>query len=1164
MSSTHETAEPEAGAEAAAASSPLTVPNGLAALDGLGRSGLPAALRTGSGLRPQTVLQLQRACGNAAVNRIVSTLVANGAERRHASRVLARALDDLAPSWVEQEQQRRAELEKAETGTGRTATLQRLAAMSDRDARKQAPSIAYRAQDRGDVGLAVAASGRLLQAWLASADRPDTFDSAFGPDDAVDTVVERAGRALRAGQIELAGNYLGVSMVQLVRAANDAVAHRSTTDNAALEDFGSLFDSMQRSLETGIRQRIDVVRQLISTYGRGVAQRGDPAETARYEAMMKAVESAEHRAGPRIAEDLGDVGEPDIPSAHARAGKGKPSPPPPPPRSTPAAPVSRAPEAIVNTQHPDLEGALVVISPAPRKYGNIRSPRYGIAGTLAGAHRMANELFGQRSSVIVEDTEATDEHTHARQARYLVLAISLRLTAPTLAAGEDNGLFGIKGFEMLLQPAKRRYYFLSVASGPWLFFSPTLLDHMKQIRKVEAEERAEGIEAPTLTPETRRDAMFGPVDKLIAAGETQDAANALTYIGADGFSLVDTPTKTLYIATLLKAFTLEAHEKTVVEIFRTVRGAAELREVLYGLNRAGVINKLHSDMESAFSSLLIVVGESVGAKALTSEQVRHLLAEMKLFSPFRMIEVSGDGTIALTNAAAEIKTAFEQLITTITSMVSGVLDILLDPQTFAKGLYKMGYFCLMADLAAKGYPDAVRYVNTVIDAIAREIGAAARGLAALQENMPPGVEFVRDLQRSIEWRIIWEVLSLFIGIGEVEAFVDAIKSGKAGAALAEMADALKLTRPAAGTAGALDEASEAGKLGSAAGREARELAGDAARTGKAGGEATREVANGARIRYRAGGRRTLCINPCADLNHLSLGDDVIEAALRNISPEKTKELVEILAAYKSPKEVKTAEDLVKELSRGGEDAAAATRRLDEIAAIKRGADVVPSSAAGAAGHAPPAGGGTAGAAAHPTPHPGPATPPRISAPPAHQYVVDPRTAGTGGIRSIDIQLTARNEAQVTISGRVLPRLEERGGLESKLVPPREIEGLTGYDRAHLWARTLGDEAAEGVMYAPKTANVGMQEALEHQIEEMAKHAAADQHVVVRARATSYPRTQGSGALLHRAEYDITLVNDAGEVIERTGIVMEIPLPERLATEGIPKPRIVPGGVIGPR
>src|SRR5262249_46617297 len=155
-------------------------------------------------------------------------------------------------------------------------------------------------------------------------------------------------------------------------------------------------------------------------------------------------------------------------------------------------------------------------------------PRYGIAGTLAGAQRMARELFGQRSSVIVEDTEATDEHTHARQARYLVLAISLRIT-PTLAAGVDRGLFGFEGYEMLLQPAKRRYYFLSVASGPWLFFSPTLLDHIKQIRKVEAEEWAEGIEAPTLTPETRRDAMFGPIDKLIAAGETQDAANALTY-----------------------------------------------------------------------------------------------------------------------------------------------------------------------------------------------------------------------------------------------------------------------------------------------------------------------------------------------------------------------------------------------------------------------------------------------------------------------------------------------------------------------------------------------------------------------------------------------------------------------------------------------------------
>ena len=745
---THETAEQSESAEAAAEQTPLAAPVSGVGLSGLGRAGnVPSALRVAdSGVRARTALELQRACGNAAVARLARSLATNAAARPAAPRALARnpldSLDAGTPSWLEADRERQAAFERAETGPGREATLQRLAAMSDRDARLQTPGIAYRAQDRGDVGLAIAASARLLGAWLASSDRPETFSSAFGPDDAVDALIERADRALRSGQIELGGNYLAISIVQLVRAANAAVARRSTSDNPALQAMQGVFDSMQRSAENEVRQRVERLRQMMQSYGRAVAQRGDAAEMRRFETMARAVQSAERRAGAAIPEDLGDIGEPDTTGGRAsaahRTAPSAPARPPPQPRSTPQQPASRAAEAIVNTRHPDLEGALVIVSSAPRRYGNIRSPRYGVAGTLAGAHRMATELFGQRSAVIVEDVHARDPQNRARQIRYLVLALTLRLDAPNPAPGEADRLYGFRDIELLLQPASRQYFFLAVSTGPWLFFGPTVIDYLIQIQRVEAQERAAGIEPPRLTPETRRESLFGPIERLIADGETQEAADQLTYVSAEGFALVDTAAKTRYVATLLRAFTLEAHERTVVEVFRSVRGAAELREILFGLHREGVLRQLHTDLESAFSSLLIVVGQSVGAGSLTQAQTRRLLSELRIFSPIPGIEVRADGSITLANTPAEFVTAIEQLIATLTSLVTGIVDILLDPETFARGLYRLAYFVVMADLASKGYPDATRYVNSVIDGMARQIGAATRGLAALQENMPRG------------------------------------------------------------------------------------------------------------------------------------------------------------------------------------------------------------------------------------------------------------------------------------------------------------------------------------------------------------------------------------------------------------------------------------------
>ena len=622
--------------------------------------------------------------------------------------------------------------------------------------------------------------------------------------------------------------------------------------------------------------------------------------------------------------------------------------PPPRPTETPQTPVSRATESIVNAAHPDLEGALVFYATQPMRYSNIKSPRYGVAGTLAGAQRMAQELFGRRGCVIAEEVTATDSQTNARQIRYLVLALNLRLTTPNAESAPEGTLVGIPGITMLSRPASSRYFFLATTSGPWIFFQPGLLEYIKKVQESERKAKAAGNLPTGLNVLERRTAIFGPIDTLIDAGETQDAADALTLVGVDGFRLLDTAAKTKYIVTLLRAFTFEAHQKTVVEIFRAITTTSELKDVLAGLKRENVLDQLRSDMDDAFGSLLIAVGQAVGSKALTAAQTRRLLTELRIMTPFPGIEVRGDGSVALGDAGAEIAAAFEQLYKTIKSAITGILDIVMDPEAFVKGIYKLCYFAVMADLAGKGNPDAIKYVTKVVDGIARQVGAAARGLAVLQESMPEDVEFVRDLQRAIEWRIVWEVVGLFVGVGEAVAFVDAVRGGRAAAAVAEMADALKAARAAR----AAEETSEAGKLargGRAAEREAGELGGDsgragraaadeggeAGRAGRAAGEVTREVPNGARIRYQADGRRTLCINPCADLDHLGLADNIIDGALGNLRPEQTKEFIETLAHFKAADEVPIIQKMVKSLAEGGEEAAHAAELLERIGNLRR-------------------------------------------------------------------------------------------------------------------------------------------------------------------------------------------------------------------------------------
>jgi hypothetical protein len=164
--------------------------------------------------------------------------------------------------------------------------------------------------------------------------------------------------------------------------------------------------------------------------------------------------------------------------------------------------------------------------------------------------------------------------------------------------------------------------------------------------------------------------------------------------------------------------------------------------------------------------------------------------------------------------------------------------------------------------------------------------------------------------------------------------------------------------------------------------------------------------------------------------------------------------------------------------------------------------------------------------------------PTIDAPP--NYAVDSRVSGTGGIQRIGIEIDGNNQKVVKIYGKILPQIE-RQGFEETLPKAGKIDALRGrgYDRAHLWGRQFGDEAAEGVMHAPAGFNEAQQNVLEAQIKGMQANLRPGEELILRARATSFPRTQFGGACAKSFEYDIAVVNQAGAAVDRVGVIFRL-------------------------
>jgi hypothetical protein len=98
----------------------------------------------------------------------------------------------------------------------------------------------------------------------------------------------------------------------------------------------------------------------------------------------------------------------------------------------------------------------------------------------------------------------------------------------------------------------------------------------------------------------------------------------------------------------------------------------------------------------------------------------------------------------------------------------------------------------------------------------------------------------------------------------------------------------------------------------------------------------REIEGGGKLTTTPEGKIRLCVNPCVELQHLGMPEDVIAAALENFQGARTQrvELVETLAAFRGETDLPVIRDLITDLAKGGPEAAHAADFLDRLAQIR--------------------------------------------------------------------------------------------------------------------------------------------------------------------------------------------------------------------------------------
>ena len=284
-------------------------------------------------------------------------------------------------------------------------------------------------------------------------------------------------------------------------------------------------------------------------------------------------------------------------------------------------------------------------------------------------------------------------------------------------------------------------------------------------------------------PEYYRVLIFDDIDELVDRYEAGDdsqlqrAAEMLSRLDAKAFSLVPWETKVRYLKVLLDAWTWEEEEKAVVEIFKSLQDDSEVDAVVAMLKDADKFNKLFNDLDSQVYDLLVAVGERFPRDhgPLTLDQLVALCQSFGLMPKSTVealtgIEVGPDGTPVTPDLLDEAQELAMGFVRFGSDLGESLWTLVTKPGKVAEGIAALAQLIIKVDLAEAGYPPAVAEVSAILSQLAQQVLYGMRGADRL------GVG--EKILRRIKYRLIWEIASFFVGVGEVKAAIQAVGLGE--------------------------------------------------------------------------------------------------------------------------------------------------------------------------------------------------------------------------------------------------------------------------------------------------------------------------------------------------------------------------------------------------
>jgi hypothetical protein len=273
---------------------------------------------------------------------------------------------------------------------------------------------------------------------------------------------------------------------------------------------------------------------------------------------------------------------------------------------------------------------------------------------------------------------------------------------------------------------------------------------------------------------------------------TGTASELILHMDRTLFAALPWDTRLEYLQIVLEDFLDEPHKKTILEIIQSTRNEAELEAIFARLRQAGVYELLFARLDGDVFALLQFLGDFRPGETLTWRYLLDIL-----------LEVGVVPSLGMKDPVRELRQWIDGLVTWLLGILSGIKDLLTHPGDIVEGLGHIFELVLVVQRAQLGDPEAIALVTQMV----RQAGAAAakaiRGMRYAEELGTPygqrggGASIAADIIGRLKAMVVFEVLSWFIGIGEIKAAIGSLELGEKLAIVARILKSARLFGKAA-------------------------------------------------------------------------------------------------------------------------------------------------------------------------------------------------------------------------------------------------------------------------------------------------------------------------------------------------------------------------------